>query len=288
MRCSRAAARPPRPCPWPARPGLARRRRTATTSTPSHRPRRPTTTTPAQTTTAAARPRHEHPHGARAGVHAAGSQGRRAERRRGGRAREGLHPEQHLRLPLKPGPARARRHAHRLRRRIRPAGVLLRQRPLHRHRRQGAERDAARRLPRATPKSRSPIRSTARTIRCAARAAARRRCASSSTTANWWRWVAYRRPTRTASAGSSGPDLEARAIDFGPRPARTHRPSPGPTRAATAVATDGARGCVRSHSSRSTSCPRERAASTHSVWAWRRRRVSPSGAISICSLSAGR
>ena len=51
---------------------------------------------------------------------------------------------------------------------------------------------------------------------------------------------------------------------------------------------DGRRGWVRSHSSRSTSCPRARAASTHSVCACRRRRVSPSGAISMCSLSAGR
>ncbi len=42
-----------------------------------------------------------------------------------------------------------------------------------------------------------------------------------------------------------------------------------------------------SQSSRRRSSPRPRAARTHSLWAWRRRRVSPSGAISICSLRAG-
>jgi hypothetical protein len=34
--------------------------------------------------------------------------------------------------------------------------------------------------------------------------------------------------------------------------------------------------------------PAARAAITHFVWAWRRRRESPSGVISMCSLSAGR
>ena len=51
---------------------------------------------------------------------------------------------------------------------------------------------------------------------------------------------------------------------------------------------DGPRGWARCQSSRSGSSPRARAASTHALWAWRRRRVSPSGAISMCSLSAGR
>jgi len=51
---------------------------------------------------------------------------------------------------------------------------------------------------------------------------------------------------------------------------------------------EGGRGWVRSHSSRRTSLPAARARSTHSVWAWRRRRESPSGAISICSLRAGK
>ncbi len=51
---------------------------------------------------------------------------------------------------------------------------------------------------------------------------------------------------------------------------------------------DGPRGWVRCHSSRNGSSPRARAASTHALWAWRRRRMSPAGAISMCSLSAGR
>ena len=50
----------------------------------------------------------------------------------------------------------------------------------------------------------------------------------------------------------------------------------------------GRRGCVSSHSSRAGSRPARRAATTHAVWACRRRLASPSGITSACSLSAGR
>ena len=50
----------------------------------------------------------------------------------------------------------------------------------------------------------------------------------------------------------------------------------------------GPRGWVFSHSSREGSLPALRAAMTHWVWACRRRLWSPSGNISMCSLSAGR
>ena len=53
---------------------------------------------------------------------------------------EGFTVERRLRLPPGPDPARARRDANGRSRRQRPAGVLLRRRPLHRHRRQAAER----------------------------------------------------------------------------------------------------------------------------------------------------
>ena len=46
-------------------------------------------------------------------------------------------------------------------------------------------------------------------------------------------------------------------------------------------------GCVRSHSSRAGSRPAWRSAMAQAVWAWRRRRASPSGITSTCSLSAG-
>jgi hypothetical protein len=48
------------------------------------------------------------------------------------------------------------------------------------------------------------------------------------------------------------------------------------------------RGWARSHSSLNTNLPLARARITHAVCACRRRRVSPSGAINMCSLSAGR
>ncbi len=57
--------------------------------------------------------------------------------------------------------------------------------------------------------------------------------------------------------------------------------------AAAARARAGAAGCAR-HSSSVGRRPALRAASTQAVWAWRRREVSPSGAIRTCSLSAGR
>ena len=56
---------------------------------------------------------------------------------------------------------------------------------------------------------------------------------------------------------------------------------------AAATATGGAAG--RAASLRAAAArPAGARPQTHAVWAWRRRRVSPSGAISMCSLSAGR
>ena len=52
--------------------------------------------------------------------------------------------------------------------------------------------------------------------------------------------------------------------------------------------THGAAGCLGFQSSFSGSLPAARARSTHGVWAWRRRRWSPSGSSSMCSESAGR
>ena len=49
----------------------------------------------------------------------------------------------------------------------------------------------------------------------------------------------------------------------------------------------GSRGCDRRHSSRVGRRPALRAATAHAVCAWRRRLVSPSGAIRTCSCSAG-
>jgi hypothetical protein len=66
------------------------------------------------------------------------------------------------------------------------------------------------------------------------------------------------------------------------------RPSSRPRIATARCRTLVGRGCVRSHSSLVGRRPARRAASTHSVCAWRRRCESPSGAISMCSLSAGR
>src|SRR6185437_7986049 len=75
-----------------------------------------------------------------------GEGGVRGRRRRLGQG-AWVHAGGRLRIPLGPDPAGPRRHPHRLGRRLRPAGVLLRRRPLHRHRRQGTEREAQGRLP---------------------------------------------------------------------------------------------------------------------------------------------
>ncbi len=61
-----------------------------------------------------------------------------------------------------------------------------------------------------------------------------------------------------------------------------------PSRFRSRAITLGGRGWVLSHSSLVGSLPWSRARSTHELWAWRRRWLSPSGAISMCSLSAGR
>ena len=76
-------------------------------------------------------------------------------------------------------------------RRLRPAGLLLRRRPLHRHRREGTERDASAWSARATPKSRSPTRCTAG----ATRSAPERRAGEGALPAE-------RRPTRSRSTRS--------------------------------------------------------------------------------------
>ena len=128
-------------------------------------------TTPTTTTSTATTPdehdpgadEHERRHGraehhadrARARVRTAGNPRRRPQRRSSARAGARLHTQRHLRIPRKSDAARARRHAHRLHRRLRPAGLLLPRRSLPRHRREGTERERQGASPRATPKSRS-------------------------------------------------------------------------------------------------------------------------------------
>ncbi len=131
---------------------------TATQTTPTTTtPTTPSTTTPtgAGGGTPAPSPTHTAPEPAftQQEVHAEGvSAAAELVRARG------YTPNDTARIPPQPDPARAGGHSHRLQRRLRPAGVLLRRRALHRHRYQGTERHREGASPRATPKWRWPTR----------------------------------------------------------------------------------------------------------------------------------
>ena len=99
--------------------------------------------------------------------------------------------------------------------------------------------------------------------------------------------------SRTASAAPGGRAAGPVAgVQSEPQFARHRRepywPPPRTLRSRAATAGRSGLGLAATRLRLVGSRPALRAASTHSVWAWRRRVESPSGAISMCSLSEGR